>query len=422
VLTGFLFERTLRLIEPGAWRNLKQYVNEHAVKNAVRAYLARLRRISEADNPELGDVLGHDSEEESADEAVSKILDDALRAIDERRSTDFNRAMESVKSLIEYAMTEIEAEGVGWGAPGASPSWPPLYELHRRLYVFREGVIGRGGREHAAQLRSLDSWFLSRAVRHRCGELLTVGLDGFLWNYEIAVRSNRSEMTEFFVDTTWTSIRGGLLDLAYVIPEQERPNRLFPFVLRLPHQLERMMSAAMNANRPDDFSKFAEGMQALLRHLSVSWSAHDYPRPASADMYSRIEQLQRIALMGLGGRAIILKEAGRLGDLEPYISVIRRTYPDVRVLADDVSFAVGGDREEQFMWSDWEMEPAGDLEARWVNSRQYPLSFFTVRLIELATPLMPALNLHGQAKTVLEWFEANAERLEQYALKQDDNG
>ena len=45
---------------------------------------------------------------------------------------------------------------------------------------------------------------------------------------------------------------------------------------------------------------------------------------------------------------------------------------------------------------------------------QYPLTFFALRLMELAGDSMPALNLRGNAMQILDWFLAHSERLEHY--------
>ena len=69
---------------------------------------------------------------------------------------------------------------------------------------------------------------------------------------------------------------------------------------------------------------------------------------------------------------------------------------------------------------DWETEDTGNFEARFVDPRQYPLAFFAVRLLELATKPLPVLDLHGSAKQVLDWFTANSEDLESH-VRDDPN-
>lgn len=425
VFTAYLFNKTLGLTQPGAWRALVHDINEQAVRISVNAYLLRTDRVTDSDEPSVGDVLGRDPDEGSADDAIVAILDDALRAVGDRRSGEFEAALESLKNLTEYAMSEIEARGRHWGPPGSPPRWPPAYELHRRLYVFREELLDRGGREHALALRSLDYWFMSRGIQHGCGELFTIGLDGNAWNYEISVSRSRSELIQLFVDTTWTSVRGATIDFSRLL---DGPNtgvsaeRLFPYMERLVHHNERLLAAAMRSGRPDDFRHFVRGFEGLLRHLYFTWREDIYPPSRSEVLYESIDEIRRVVLIGLAGRAILLAGQGQLIEVEPYVEIARDAEPNLRELADDIASALDAAHEDSFLWDHWETEKLGDLESGWINARQYPLAFFVVRLLELATTSTSAVNLHGRAREVLDWFDAHVDGLEPYASGQRVDG
>ena len=117
-------------------------------------------------------------------------------------------------------------------------------------------------------------------------------------------------------------------------------------------------------------------------------------------------------LMGLAGRAIILAEAGRISDATGYLEVGREAHDRRERLADDTAQALL--RDDSFgatQWSVWEWESAEPGKVQIMNPEQYPLTFFVVRLMELSSKTMPAINLHGNANRVLGWFETNAERL-----------
>ena len=126
--------------------------------------------------------------EGSANEAIRALLDDARRAMDERRHQEFNRSLNFLMQLVTIAMDEMEDMGIEWGAPGSQPYWPPLSELDNNLYPFREEVIRRGDLHHISQLLGLDYWIVHTGIQRSCAELLTVGLAGYRRNYEIASR------------------------------------------------------------------------------------------------------------------------------------------------------------------------------------------------------------------------------------------
>ena len=409
-----LFESAIRLAQPDEWRKLRREVNEDDVRDAVQAFLRRRQRATttaEADEPGWA-LMFPSPDERSAEAAIRSLLDDARTAMDERRHGDFTRALDSITELIEYAMDEIEPQVAHWEDPGAQPEWPPLRELNRNLYPFREEVISRGNRDHAAALSSLDYWLLSRGIRRRSGELFTVGLAGYSANDEITNRSG-GELRDYFFNREWTN----LPMLIYGAPSEE----IAPYLVFVVQHLERSLSRALHADRPVDFDSSTRGFTDLLRRTRLHWRVDRWPRTRSTELYERIERAHRIALMGLAGRATLLAESGRIATPEPYIRVAQAAYSGVEQLATDISQALASDERESFsLWSDWEMEGARSLEARRMRPEQYPLTFFSVRLLELARDPMPVLDLGGRAQQVLDWFETNVEALERHVHLEPD--
>ncbi|MDE0475733.1 MAG: hypothetical protein OXI50_14330, partial [Gammaproteobacteria bacterium] len=409
VLSLLLFERALPLTAPGRWQMLRLAVYERDVRDGVQVFVQRHRRALaklEADEPDFADAFP-DPGEGPANEAISALLDYALGAMDQRQQADFGRALDSIKELIEYAMDEIESHGLTWEQPGSQPEWPPLRELGSNLYTFREEVISRGNREHAFGLLRLDYWLLSQGVRRRCGELFTVGLEGYRRNDEITRRVDRSDLRGMFRDRAWSVLPGALVNVAV--------EEAVPYVKHAVRQQERLLADAMSTQDASDFKSLMDGFSDMLNHLRFSWGATRWPRPASADRYDDLLRAYRVRLMGLGGRAMLLSEQGRIAAPEHYVEAVRDAYDDLERLAADVSQAVVYEGRESFsLWADWEMEGARSLETRRLRPEQYPLTFFSVRLLELARDPMPVLDLRGRAQQVLDWFEENIEGLKRH--------
>ena len=414
LLALLLFEKAIQLTRPDAWRRLGRDVKQIDVRNAVDAFLRRHRRAAarlEADEPDFADIIP-DPGEGSADEAVRALLGDARRAMDERLHADFGDALEAIKELVEYAMDQLQRERYAWRPPGSQAEWPPLAELGRNLYAFREEVISRGNRDHAFALSSLDYWLLTRGIRHRCGELFTVGLDGYGRNYEIARRSGSGNLREMFRDRAWTT-------LPWLLAEMTTEEGL-PYLRHTVRQQELLLSDAMHNQDSADFNALMNGFSDLLRHLRPLRGGTRRPLPESVDRFEALHRAYRIALMGLGGRAISLTEEERVADPQAYLEAIRREYTDVQQLAADASGAFALRPGEWSLASDWEMEGAGNAEPRWIRPERYSLNFFTVRLVELARDPMPVLDLGGRAQEVLDWFEQNIEQLERHVRLEPD--
>ena len=410
VLSGLLFERALHLAHPDRWSALRRNVNERDVRESVQAFLARSRRAALSEETKETDlsVLFPDPGEGSADEAIRALLDDARRTMNESRLREFKQSIESIRGLIEGAMNEIEREGIAWAPPGGQPEWPPLRELGRNLYSFREDVIREGNREYVLGLLELDYWLTATGARRRCGDLFTAGLDGYRRNYQIASRIGSAEFRKIFRDRLQMNARPLITG--------EDPEEVFPYALELVWHQERMLSDAMHLAQPADFDSLHKEFEASLRLIQSNWERRPRTPTKEAYPYSGLEQDYRIVLMGLAGRAINLAESGRQTDPVPYLEVGRGAFSRSDRLADDTAQALlRDDKAGTTQWSEWEWEDAEPATAQTMYPEQYPLTFFGVRIIELSSNTMPVLNLRGSAKRVLDWFVANSARLQAYA-------
>ena len=262
-----LFERALRLAHPDEWRRIRRHVNMRDVRNAVQAFVRRYQRVKNTGDVahlDWSDVLP-DPVEGSADEAINNLLDDARRAMVERRLSDFEQSLSSIRELTTYAMEELKRAEIEWGAPGAQPDWPPLSELSRSLRDFREDITRQGSREHVAALLSLDHWFLSHAVKTRCGELFTFGLQGHRWNYMIAARVGNRDLRELFRERVWLAVREAMLDLTV--------EESLPYMSEMNRYHERLLSDALHFDLSLDYERLQRGFETFRRFMNLHWNA-----------------------------------------------------------------------------------------------------------------------------------------------------
>ena len=409
VLPGVLFERAILHSSPGQWLALRRDVNKTDVREAIQAFLRRVRRALEArhgDKPDLT-ILFPDRGEGSADEAVRALLDDARRAMSERRHEEFSRSLDFVRELVIYAMDEIKATNIQWSAPGSQPEWPPLRELNRNLYPFREDVIREGDRDYILTLLRFDYLLTAKGMQERCGELFTVGLNGYRWNYQIANRIGGGEFRELLRD------RFSLSMDSFIIGAE--PVEAFPYAREMVRHQERLLSDAMNSGQPSDYAQLHRGFQARLDFIRFRWKADNWTPSQVSELYKKLEQEYRIALMGLGGRAIFLAQANRMADSNPYLEVVRLAHSSLGPLADDLAQVLLYDNSRGFsLWEEWETEGAVPGGAINILTERYPLLFFTLRLMELSSRTMPTLDLHGRAQRALDWFMNNSELVGAY--------
>ena len=405
-----LFRRSIRFADPAHWRQLRLEVNKRDVRQAVQAFLSRFRRavVSHATNEPDVTVLFPDAGEGSADEAIRALLDDASRAMFERRTAEFKMALQSLRELVNYAMEEMQAAGMSWSAPGTLPEWPPLRELNRNLYSFREAVIREGNRDFVFELFDLDHWLVSNGLRRSCGELFTAGLYGYQFNYRIATSVDRREFYEMIRDRFHSILDGLMFESA--------PENAFPYVQEAINHQERVLSDAMHENRSGDYEQLHIGFGTALSNILQRWSIDEPMLEDGPTFSSLLGQDYRIVLAGLAGRAIILAENSKLADPNPYLHVTRNRHTRFEELGDDIVTALTGPRRFGIssQWHDWEMRDGPPGQAVIVSPERYPLTFFAVRLMELVDNDTLVLNLRGHARQTLDWFLANAEQLEPF--------
>ena len=409
VLAAVLFERAFRLGHPEQLFRLRRGISQSDVQKAVQVFLNRnLRAVRSIANnqPDLTAVLP-DPGEGSADESIRALLDDALRAMHERRLGEFNRSIESIKDLVTYAMDEIERKGFGWSPPGRQPEWPPLRELSHNLYSLREEVIHENNRDYVFELLFLDHWLVSTGVRRGCGELFSVGLDGYRRNSQIANPMEQGKFREILRDRLWQNADGFIASLA--------PEKAFPFTEEMVRHQERILSEALHEERSHDYEELHKGFEASHRFLRFHWKVGASALADSTALYGRLQQEYRVSLMTLAGRAALIALENRIDNATPYLDIARGAHPRASEMAGDLAEALdSGDYSGFGRWPEWEMEGSSGYESRWLNPERYPLAFFAVRLMELSGEITPTIDLHGNAKRVLDWFEQNSELLERY--------
>ena len=420
VLSGLLFERGVKLATPAEWQRLRRVVNQRDVEYAVRAYVTRHEHLStiESDDPEQAwPDLFPGPDEGSADEAVAALLDDCRRAMDERRTAAFVATFDSLRELLTHATYEIEHAGVGWSLPGASTRWPwpPLAEISDKLPALREEVIRRGEAEYVRTLFRFDRWLLTEGLKHGCGELFTTGLEGYSQSYAMAARSPSGAYRSHAVESVWLAVREALR-AANVDPEDGRP-----YLDEAVRWQERLLTRALDERQAEDFGSLRTRFGELLEWVGLHWKVEAWPRPAAADLHATLLQDARIALLGLGGRALELAGSGQVAELDPFIDMTRDEYGDPQRLADDLAQALSSpDYVDRFSWMSWQF-PTGSGTGPMLDPRRYVLSFGILRLLELATDPFPDIDLHGTAELVLNRYE-NAVHLQRFLNLRPNDG
>lgn len=311
-------------------------------------------------------------------------------------------------------MDEIRLAGIGSRATWSLPNWPLLGELGNTLYSVREVVIREEAREYLQELSGFDYRLIRTAVTRRCGELFTVGLDGYRKSYQISSSNSRGKLRETIRDRIWT-----VADAVFV---DQNPLEVFPFVNEVVRHQARLLSDAMSAGNADDYQQLHESCIGWLRLRRFYWDTDILTAPEVAQLCDRLEQDYRIVLMSLAGRAMVLADAGRIEDASPYMAIGRGLHDHPEQLAQDIGKALERDGLwKDNLWVEWRIGGAVGTEVEPGFPEQYPLLFFAVRLIELSTESMPVLDLEGKAQKVFMSFRQNSKWLGPYVIVEHDH-
>ena len=210
-------------------------------------------------------------------------------------------------------------------------------------------------------------------------------------------------------------LRDRFSENANMIMMRLEPVEAFPYAVELVRHQERLLSDAIHGDQPDDFGELHSAFVDCLHAIRIDWRIEDWSSPTVFELYQELEQRYRIALMGLGGRALILAQSSRVAEVNSFLDVVRRSHADLGQMVDDLVAALLYDDDQDFsIWQEWETELARPLQTMSILSERYPLMFFVLRLMDLASDSMRSVNLCGRSQRVLDWFTNNVGSIEHF--------
>ena len=205
--------------------------------------------------------------------------------------------------------------GVQWGTPGSEAQWPPLVELRRTLFAYREEVIRGGNREHLQALAGLDYWFVANGLTRPCGELFTFGLSGYRWNYAISARIENNDFHRMLRDRF-------LLNLS-TLTSGRKPEAMVPFMQDVIRHQGNVLADALHSDNVDDFGWLHREFNSILVGILERWEGGVLVPGRESEPSALLAREYRIVVMGLAGRAVILSESGNLPYAAPYLDAAR---------------------------------------------------------------------------------------------------
>ena len=417
--------RTVHVLRPTGVIEHRFRANDKERREKVAQFISRAMD----EFPKLGPIerllLPHRPVGLTATERLFAEVDDALQS---GQAARFSGALERLQHLIENSAEQIAGSNIGFQPPGqpALGYWFPLDALDSRLGELWRAAFSRQGYDFEREMSSLQYWLVMTGTERRSGELLEIGLRSGTIGYQAAreagLSSGHARHAWLNLDSSaWWRLRepdSGGLD-----PASE------PFVRRL---IEHAQEYGDMLLRVDDADSFGD-LLAQFRQSFYDAEEHRWMyRVHTGDRHTPLMTFEYalMALLALGGRAITLKEQGRLRDSSPYLDPINNMVEQLTPIARYVPAACD-ERETPLrqQWGWWEMDGRDDagVAFAWIAPEQYPMLPLLLELWKAGSdePL-PALGGHAQRfieawsshkDVILEIADVAAEDIDEAVLR-----
>ena len=387
--------RTVRVLRPTGVIEYRFQANDRERREKVAEYISS----SLNEFPKLGPIerllLPHRPVGLTATERLFAEVDDALQ---NGLAGRFSGALERLQTLIENSANQIASSAVGFQPPGqpALGYWFPLDALVGRLGELWRAAFSRQGFDFEQELSSLQYWLVKTGAERRSGELLEIGLRSSMVSYQAAQEARRSNG---HTRHAWLNLDSS----AWWRLRQHSGSGFDPgaelFVRRLIEHLQEYGNMLL---RVDDSSSFrdllAQFRDSFYDEEEQRWMyrvhTEDGHTPLSTFEYALM------ALLALGGRAITLKEQGRLREISPYLDPINEMIDQFTPVARYVPAACD-ERETPLrqQWGWWEMDGRDEagVSFAWIAPEQYPMLPLLLKLLrDGSDEPLPALGGHAQ--------------------------
>ena len=400
--------RTVRVLRPTGVIEYRFHANDQERRAKVSQFISK----SLNEFPKLGPVerlmLPHRPVGLTATERLFSEVDDAIHS---GQAARFSGAIERLRNLIDNSAEQIGASAVGFQPPGQPTLgyWFPLDALQGRLDELWAACFSRQGYEFEREMWSLEYWLVMKGVERRSGELLEVGLRCGLLGYQAGRETGRSSD---HARHEWMNLKGAAWwRLIGVDGSDSTPSDAL-FIRRLIEHFQEYGNMLLKADDADSFRDLlAEFRQSFHDDANRRWRFQSYLLDLSAPL-SNVEYAI-MASLALGGRAMTLKEQGKLREIGGYLDAITEMVGQSLPLDRFIS-AASSERETKLhqQWSWWEMETeeGGGTRFRWTASEQYVMLPLLLNLLKSESD-QPLASLDGLAQRFIDAWNTHKDLL-----------
>lgn len=399
--------RTVHVLRPTGITGYRFRANDRERQRKVAEFISK----SLNEFPTLGPIerllLPHTPVGLTATERLFAEMDDAFQS---GQAARFSGALQRLRALIENSADQIAESNLGFQPPGRPRLgyWFPLDALEGRLGELWRSALARQGREFELEMWSLEYWLLITATRRRSGELLEVALRSGLIGYQVSKEVGQSSD---HARHEWINLGSPAWWQEPGVHGVEATPTSELFVRRFIEYLQEYGNMLLGAGDADSFrNMLAQFRQAYFDAAEDRWMYQlptvDRNVPLSTFEYGVM------ALLALAGRAITLREQGKLGEVRQYLAPINELIDQVASIERYVPTAHEPETALHQQWGWWEIEGKGDggVSFAWVAPEHYPMLPLLLRLL-MSDSDEPLPALGGFAQRFIDAWTSHKEVL-----------
>ena len=345
----------------------------------------------------------------TAEQRLFVEIDDAIAS---QQGSRFDEAIDRLHDLIVASADQIEASGVSYQTPSREVRhlWYPLDAVSQRLNSLWQTAYRRDDTTFMGAMLSLQYRLLAAAANRRSGELLEIGLQSSVTAYLAAEPQHRA--TWRLAWREWANIESAVWWRLTDDATRKPLPGASPFLERIVEHLQSYGNLILQNDDVLSFNRMLDGFRDVIERLGESRRYLLYGPEGSQPVDFDIHHYLVLALLALGGRAILLKEAEQIEDAKPYLESLDRFVKEYARPERFTAAVFERERDVQGQWSWWEMPSETDPEhlALFIMPERYPIVGLLYWL-QAYPPSEPLPSFHGYAQRFIDVWTSHSDAI-----------
>ena len=401
--------RTVRALRPTAVIAYRIRANEDERHRRIVQFVDQRLGKTEPGGALRESTAGAYDAPRTAEQRLFVEIDDAIAS---QQGSRFDEAIDRLHDLIVASADQIEASGVSYQTPSREVRhlWYPLDAVSQRLNSLWQTAYRRDDTTFMGAMLSFQYRLLAAAANRRSGELLEIGLQSSVTAYLAAEPQHRA--TWRLAWREWANIESAVWWRLTDDATRKPLPGASPFLERIVEHLQSYGNLILLNDDVLSFNRMLDGFRDVIERLGESRRYLLYGPEGDQPVDFDIHHYLMLALLALGGRAILLKEAEQIEDAKPYLESLDRFVKEHARPERFTAAVFERERDVQGQWSWWEMPSETDPEqlALFIMPERYPIVGLLYWL-QTDPSSEPLPSFHGYAQRFIDMWTSHGDAI-----------